>query len=212
MFLVNADDFGMSLGVNEAIFDLILTGTINSCSIMCNMPYTQDAINKIRILLNRNIKFNINLHFNITEGCSLNKNTIYTIDNIYIKDTDVILKELLQQAEFLKDNGIVFQGIDCHHNVNLKNDIVDNIIKQQFNVRVRDYRVYKKLYGNSEDIILAKGLCSKEYNEIMVHPASFIDNYLSNCTTYCKERIDEYKLLKKNADLIKLMVKRRNAG
>lgn len=210
MFLVNADDFGMSYGINEAIYELIVIGAINSCSIMCNKSDTIGAIKLIQKLKDKNINFNLNLHFNITEGNSMYNGSKLTKKNEYIDDRYFIESELKAQINFLKQKNITIHGIDCHHNVNLKNKLIDEIIKHTINLRVRDNFVYKQIYNNINEKSLIEGLANKYYNEIMVHPALFVDNSLKECSLYREQRILEYKLLKKNKDLIKKIILKRN--
>ena len=210
MFLINADDFGMSEGINEAIYELIVIGAINSCSIMCNKSNTVGAINLIRKLKDKNINFNLNLHFNITEGNSMYNGLKLTKKNEYTNDKYFIENELKAQINFLKQKNVNIRGIDCHHNVNLKNKLIDEIIKNTIKLRVRDNFVYKNIYNNVNEKSLIEGLANRYYNEIMVHPALFIDDSLKECSLYREQRIQEYKLLKDNKDLIKKIILKRN--
>lgn len=61
--IINADDFGFSKSVNEAIFVLARLGSLTSTTVMVNMPYA----NKAKELLRLN-KFGVGLHFNLTQG------------------------------------------------------------------------------------------------------------------------------------------------
>jgi predicted glycoside hydrolase/deacetylase ChbG (UPF0249 family) len=61
--IINADDFGKSKSINEAIFNLISIGTISSTTVMVNMPFAHEATTLVE---NHNIS--IGWHVNITEG------------------------------------------------------------------------------------------------------------------------------------------------
>lgn len=61
--IINADDFGKSKSINEAIIHLCSLGTISSTSVMVNMPFANEVIT---MLENPNIS--IGWHVNITEG------------------------------------------------------------------------------------------------------------------------------------------------
>jgi hypothetical protein len=61
--IINADDFGMSKGVNLAIKDLAAKGKLSSTTVMVNMPYWKE----VGDLLQFN-RFGIGLHFNIVKG------------------------------------------------------------------------------------------------------------------------------------------------
>ena len=41
--IINADDFGMTKSVNEAIIELLSIGSISSTSVMVNMEYASEA-------------------------------------------------------------------------------------------------------------------------------------------------------------------------
>ncbi|MEM3036103.1 MAG: ChbG/HpnK family deacetylase [Thermoplasmata archaeon] len=59
--IINADDFGITTGVNKAIFELVESGVLTSISVMTNMPYYGD----ISVLKD---KIGIGIHFNLTVG------------------------------------------------------------------------------------------------------------------------------------------------
>jgi predicted glycoside hydrolase/deacetylase ChbG (UPF0249 family) len=61
--IINADDFGFTKSVNEAVFTLAKRGTLTSTTVMVNMPYWEEVD---RLLEHPN--FGIGLHFNITQG------------------------------------------------------------------------------------------------------------------------------------------------
>lgn len=62
--IVNADDFGLSPGVNRGIVEAYLAGGITSTTLMVNMPGFQDAMNRSRSLPH----LGVGLHFNLTSG------------------------------------------------------------------------------------------------------------------------------------------------
>lgn len=61
--IINADDFGKSKSINDAIFQLCTLGTISSTTVMVNMPFAKEVIT---LLENPNIS--IGWHVNVTEG------------------------------------------------------------------------------------------------------------------------------------------------
>jgi len=62
--VINADDFGLSLGVNRGILAAHAAGTVTSTSIMTNLPAFEDAVQGARSAPN----LGIGLHFNLTIG------------------------------------------------------------------------------------------------------------------------------------------------
>lgn len=62
--IINADDFGLSPGVNEGIIQAYQAGGITSTSMMVNMPGFDHALSLARLLPD----LGIGLHFNLTYG------------------------------------------------------------------------------------------------------------------------------------------------
>ncbi len=63
--IINADDFGMTKGINKAIFELAERGTLTSASVMTNMPFFEDIIDL-------KDKIGIGFHVNLTTGKPIN--------------------------------------------------------------------------------------------------------------------------------------------
>lgn len=62
--IVNADDFGLSPSVNQAILDVFLQGNLTSTTLMVNMPGTEHALAMAR----QYPALSVGLHFCLTEG------------------------------------------------------------------------------------------------------------------------------------------------
>ncbi len=62
--ILNADDFGLTQGVNDAVFELARLGSLSSTTVMVNMPHAEAARDLPAI-----DGFGLGLHFNLTEGC-----------------------------------------------------------------------------------------------------------------------------------------------
>ncbi len=60
--IINADDFGISRGVNQAIYKGCTEGIINSVSLMVNQQYTEEAVEMVQPLS----EINVGLHLNLT--------------------------------------------------------------------------------------------------------------------------------------------------
>jgi len=76
--IINADDFGLTKSINEAIFKLASLKTISSTTVMVNMPFADE----IKSLAD-NERFGIGLHFNLTEGKPISEpaDVVSLIDN-----------------------------------------------------------------------------------------------------------------------------------
>ena len=60
--IINADDFGISPGVNQAIITAYQKGVLNSTSMMMNVAYTDEAI----ALYKQNPGLAVGVHLNLT--------------------------------------------------------------------------------------------------------------------------------------------------
>ena len=65
--IINADDFGISKGVNEAVVKMHKEGNLTSASLMVNLQHTLDAVKKAKELKT----LSVGLHFNLTAGRSI---------------------------------------------------------------------------------------------------------------------------------------------
>ena len=122
-FIFNADDFGLSQGVNEGILECYQNGVLNSTTLMTTMPYFADAVKKIKHYQLPNI----GLHFNLTEGSPASSALTTIVDDhgqFYRSVADqphVDLKEVYQelkaQLDIAKKAGIDINHIDSHHHI-----------------------------------------------------------------------------------------------
>lgn len=67
-FLINADDFGLSEEVNEAIIYGFQQGFLDRTSLMVNMPFCADAVRKAR---QYGFDDKVGLHLNLVQGTPL---------------------------------------------------------------------------------------------------------------------------------------------
>jgi len=62
--IVNADDFGLTAGINRAIIEAHARGIVTSTTVMANMPRFEEAARLAR----EHPSLGVGLHFNITQG------------------------------------------------------------------------------------------------------------------------------------------------
>lgn len=67
-FIVNADDLGISPGINKAISDLIAIKALTHASWLVNTIYFNEVYN---VIIKNNLNFNFGLHFNLTYSDSI---------------------------------------------------------------------------------------------------------------------------------------------
>ncbi len=99
--IINADDFGYSYEVNEAVKLGVLSGFLTSASLLVNMPGFNNAVDTLRLIPD----IDLGIHLNIVEGQSIScanlltdKNNIfnYSFINLFYKSYD---KNFLIQIE-----------------------------------------------------------------------------------------------------------------
>ena len=81
--IINADDFGHSKNVNEAIMISHKEGILSSTSLMANMDGFNNAVYEIYPQIKT---IDIGFHFNLTEGKSLSKNKLLCDTNGYFNN------------------------------------------------------------------------------------------------------------------------------
>lgn len=125
--IVNADDFGISETVNQAVVNAFKSGIISSTSIMANMPAFDDAVKKA---YENNLANKIGLHFNIMEGVPLTdlikqcprlcedgntfsykRNTVFKWTK---KEKKAIREEFCAQYDKVVNAGIIPTHLDSH--------------------------------------------------------------------------------------------------
>lgn len=139
-FRINADDFGISPGVNSAIEKMFRSGRLNSASLICGCGYFDEAV----AIAKRNPGLEIGLHFNITNGSSRIKNGFLSLLIAAILQPKSLAKkvekELRSQISLLEQNGIKPSHIDSHRHVHMIFrifGIVKKVAKEQGINRVR---------------------------------------------------------------------------
>ncbi len=170
----NADDAGMSKGVNHGISKLIKKGGLYSFSIFTNGQYVEDAVS----IAKKNSQVKIGLHFNLTTGPSIsghNKLPLLTDSNNNFKYGFVglcfailtygkkILKEieveLLAQLKYLKQHKLKIDHINAHHHAHVIPgifNIVSRIAKQNDipNIRIINEKLFHTLSLSTDNSFL----------------------------------------------------------
>jgi chitin disaccharide deacetylase len=104
--IINADNFGYSTAVNEAIVRSFQCNLITSTSLMANMPGFDDAVR----LVQEHPFFSgkVGLQLNLTEGYSL---------SMTIREKRAVYKELKAQLDRVFAAGIRPSHLDSHHHI-----------------------------------------------------------------------------------------------
>lgn len=200
--IVNADDFGLTLGVSEGIIKGIKEGIVTDTTVMVNMESFEESI---KLLKENNIS-EAGLHLNLTCGKSIvNKEEVSTIvdengyffrkPNLFRDDMKIeeIEKELRAQIEKFKSSGLRLNHIDAHHHFYIFfDDILDLAIKlaKEEGVPMRCPSEEKR------NKVIKEGVICPDYFE-----KTFFDDIISE--EYLIERLD---YLKDEYDVVEFMV------
>lgn len=171
--IFNADDFGISQGVNEAIFKAHTQGVLNSTSIMITLKYVPQALELAKQMPN----LNIGLHANLTnENSVLPKEEIPLLvdENGKFKHGFVNLailsvlhpkelkkqakKEIRAQIEKAISCGIKLTHLDSHRHIHM----IPAIFKACMEL-VKEYNIPRLRFVNENPITTIRQTASKEW-------------------------------------------------
>ncbi|UOY91009.1 chitin disaccharide deacetylase [Ectobacillus sp. JY-23] len=214
--LVNADDFGLTRGVNHAIIDCYRYGLVNSTTMLVNMPAASHAAE----LAKANPGLRVGIHLTLTCGKpvsdapSLTKaDGTFRLSNRYGDETvDVIAAEQEWEAQIHKflSYGLEPSHLDSHHHIHCWEPLFPVIqrLSQKYGLPVRNGFSPEKAINRLSDELrtdfYGDGVTLDYFNklesttgsviEIMCHPA-YVDAELRRLSSYCDKRADEAKVL-----------------
>lgn len=165
MLYLNADDFGLSPKVNEAIDKCFSLELIYRASVMVNMDYAEDAMKLAR----KNKYINrIGLHINLTAGTPLTeeiKSTIFCNEEgefckkvleplnllrpLDHNTKSAVDKEILAQCNKFREIGGLLGHIDSHHHVHTNYNIHRLVLKRIVSEKFSSIRVMHNAPANS---------------------------------------------------------------
>ncbi|WP_372366815.1 carbohydrate deacetylase [Candidatus Uabimicrobium sp. HlEnr_7] len=150
--IINADDFGLTESVNQAIIDVFQAGNLTSTTLMVNMPGATHAIE----LAKQNPLLAVGLHFNITEGRPLSSASSIVDSHGKFYSRSVLTKLILQgkvhkqdieqelQAQINKFRSfdLPLSHVDSHQHIHMLpfvcKSIVPTLMQKKITVRVVD--------------------------------------------------------------------------
>ena len=153
--VVNADDLGLTIGVNNGIFDAFDRGILTSASLMANAPAAADAIRRVR---NRPA-FGTGVHLTLVDGTPMllpdRVPTLVQDDGrfhpswkpfivaclrgrVSMQDVE---RELTAQIECIASDGIAVTHLDAHKHVHLYPPIFDIAVRLAERFRIPVIRV-----------------------------------------------------------------------
>lgn len=177
--IVNADDFGYSISVNEAISKAFSQNLISQTTIMVNMAAFQEALERAKKegLVNK-----IGLHINLTEGFSLtpgirSNRKIVNADGTFNgslinnqlfrfllskKDRSDIREEIDAQMKMYVSSGFTLMHLDSHHHIHNNFSLIFIIKKLALRYGFKSVRICRNMMSKKEFSL-------KRYYKIMLN-------------------------------------------
>ena len=152
--IVNADDFGQSLGINKGIIQAHEEGIVTSASLMVRYPAVADAVGYSK----SHTSLGVGLHIDFGEWFYSDGEWKALYEVVNLEDAEAVKAEVYHQLEiFKKLTGKKPTHIDSHQHVHLRENILPVIkeIAEQLNITLRrcsDMVKYcGEFYGQAED-------------------------------------------------------------
>lgn len=208
--IVNADDFGLSPGVNNGIIESYLNGILSSTTLMVNQPYAKHAVE-----LHKNNKgLGLGIHLTFDKGKSLygvssltdteGNLKKYSQLQLTAKKEDFINEIESQLLKFKELCGKMPTHMDSHHHIHIKLSEAfeaTKFISEKYNLKYRkndeligEFYENNVTFDNFYSLINAK---NTDLIEFMCHPA-FVDDPLLETSSYTYKREEELKILTNN--------------
>lgn len=210
--IVNADDFGLSKGVNYGILESFKNGVLTSTTMMMNAPAMEHAVE-----LMKRYDLAVGIHLVASMFKPLTNVTTFvksdgTFDKAKFFDKSAVIDEAELEKEwraqldlFIEKTGKKPTHIDSHHHAHME-EKAKNVTKKladEYGLQVRNLVTpYGEevlfnpcFYGDTIRVAeIESAINSGELVEMMCHPA-FLDNGLINATSYSTHRKEELDVL-----------------
>jgi predicted glycoside hydrolase/deacetylase ChbG (UPF0249 family) len=167
--IINADDLGRTLEVNEAIFSLMDLGQVTSATVMANSPFVEEAIAK----LSRFPRCSFGVHLNITEFSPLSDQPALSslLDQggnfslsrfrkavLHRPLKEAILNEWSAQVRKLQSYGLAISHIDSHQGVHTEGRLFEVLKRLQREFDIRKVRI-RETFPSSPGQLLLRARC-----------------------------------------------------
>jgi len=124
--IVNADDFGLSAGINRGIIEAAESGILTSASLMVRQPAAGDAGEYAK----KNRRISVGLHLDLGEWVYRNGEWVLLYEVVRADDADAVRQEVERQlAEFRRLAGRNPSHLDSHQHVH-RNEPVRSIVQE----------------------------------------------------------------------------------
>lgn len=220
--IFNADDIGLSRGVNLGIIDACERGVVRSATMILGLD--REAEDHAAKLIRQCPELKVGLHLRLTTGKPVADDVDSLLDetgsfrhrrimfNDEQMDAEAVERECRAQLQRFLEYGLPLSHIDSHHHAH-KHPVIAAVVKklaEEMNVPYRSldegslfgcqsFHCTTAFYGDdlSEDGLI--GLLESHRDdfdvvEVMCHPA-YLDQALLEATAYSQERVKELDIL-----------------
>jgi predicted glycoside hydrolase/deacetylase ChbG (UPF0249 family) len=163
--IINADDLGRTLEVNEAIFTLMDLGLVTSATIMANSPFVDKALAN----LSQFPRCSFGIHLNVTEFSPLSSQPVleslldqagnfslskFREAGLHKSLQQAILAEWSSQVRKLQSCGLVISHIDSHHGVHTEAWLFLVLKYLQHKFGIRKVRIRETIASSPGQLLL----------------------------------------------------------
>jgi len=158
LLIVNADDLGVSVPVNDEIFDLLETRRVTSATILANGPAFTHACKYLPLFP----RCSFGIHLNLTEFMPITKDALlFPIEDEIggfagestLREThftrplaNAISAEFCAQVDRLRSAGIQISHIDSHQHIHTIPQLFPILKRLQRRYRLRKVRISRNIY------------------------------------------------------------------
>lgn len=164
--IVNADDFGYNIKVNQGIIEAHRNGIVTSTSLMTTKEAFDDAVR----LLKENPRLSAGVHLDLDEFFDVDQRQGIIRSRVttpkLLADVEV---EIRRQIDKIKSVGVVPDHISSHHQVHLIEDVFPLTVKIAKEYGIGSVRIVRKFYSDPDkyfkmrELLRENGLASAEY-------------------------------------------------
>lgn len=178
--IVNADDFGLTSGVNNAVVECYLAGSLSSATLMVNTSAFDEAVEMAKA----NTGLGVGLHFNLTLGRPLSN--LHEISSLAMSDgtfypramcekqlimgridSDHIRREFQAQVDKFNASGLKMTHIDSHQHIHTFPKVFD-IVAEFCADNALPLRIPWIWKGKSRNVSLKKRVRSAMLNILII--------------------------------------------
>lgn len=206
--IVNADDFGLTPGVNYGIVEAFEYGVLTSTTLMINQKFAKHAID----LGKRYRGLGIGIHVTFDKGKALSGISSLTDSSGELlkfgklkeagKEEDFYREAKLQIERFIELVGRKPTHIDTHHHIHMKIEGAIKAIERvgvEYGLEIRNSKslvedFYDELVDTKKLLEMLE-LKKNDVVELMCHPG-YVDCELLDTSSYNRKREEELKILK----------------